>query len=248
MELKNSHFYQGCGDFQLIALIDENPDSRVSFQARLGVLGYFSVGFGSPEEALNSESEGRNFDCIVFVLKNEGSAFLQFKRELENLGASLLFVTLQESLSVLAGLGEFAIAPMNFDAVPLNCSDRELAWRLHFLLRRGAGNTAKERGFCMAGYRFDKKNKKSWLKGEEVRLKPLEFELAFELFRNINFTLSRDWLYSTVWEGLNKLPNSRRLDACVSSVRKKLKICPANGFILRAVYGRGYRLCSVPEK
>ena len=53
--------------------------------------------------------------------------------------------------------------------------------------------------------------------------------------------LSREHLREAVW-GLGPEPASRSLDTHVSRLRSKLDLRPANGFLLSAIYGLGYRL------
>lgn len=76
--------------------------------------------------------------------------------------------------------------------------------------------------------------------GERAQLRAVEFDLALELFCHAGRTLTRDWLYSAVWDK-GEDTQSRSLDVCISRLRRTLDL-KANGWDLRAVQGLGYRL------
>jgi DNA-binding response OmpR family regulator len=79
------------------------------------------------------------------------------------------------------------------------------------------------------------------VRGVQVELKNREYELALFLFQNVGRLLSREHLHEAVW-GLGIEALSRSLDTHVSRLRTKLDLRPANGFLLLAIYGLGYRL------
>jgi DNA-binding response OmpR family regulator len=79
-----------------------------------------------------------------------------------------------------------------------------------------------------------------------VDLKNREYELALFLFQNLGRLLSREHLHEAVW-GLGIEALSRSLDTHISRLRTKLDLRPANGFLLLAIYGLGYRLEAIDE-
>jgi DNA-binding response OmpR family regulator len=76
--------------------------------------------------------------------------------------------------------------------------------------------------------------------GERSQLRAVEFDLALELFCHAGHTLTRDWLYSSVWDK-GEDTQSRSLDVSISRLRRTLDL-KSNGWDLRAVQGLGYRL------
>ena len=232
----------------MIALIDGNSIRRNALQSRLRDLGYFSSGFELPYAELNARLGENYFSCAIYVFDGGRSSFLKMRGALENSNIPLLIVTLQENLGALASLERNALDCMEFDAVPLTCSDRELVWRLEFLLRRTERIVAEREEIRRGPYFLSKRNKTAWVDGKKVDLQPLQFILAFEFFKNLNSILTRRALYSALWGDSDEMNYSRRLDACVSAVRRKLKICPANGFVLRSIYGRGYELFPISKE
>jgi len=76
---------------------------------------------------------------------------------------------------------------------------------------------------------------------EVLELTAKDFDLAVLFLRNVGRLLSRRHIRERVW-GVSQELNSRTLDTHVSRVRSKLRLLPAHGWRLAAVYGHGYRL------
>jgi DNA-binding response OmpR family regulator len=76
---------------------------------------------------------------------------------------------------------------------------------------------------------------------EVLELTAKDFDLAVLFLRNVGRLLSRRHIRERVW-GVSQELNSRTLDTHVSRVRSKLRLLPAHGWRLSAVYGHGYRL------
>lgn len=91
-------------------------------------------------------------------------------------------------------------------------------------------------------YRFEASAGIVQFGGRTLKLPPLEFDLAMEFFRNLDRTLSRERLYSTLWEHFDD--GSRALDTQVSRLRRKLDLQRVDGWSLRSASGVGYRLVS----
>lgn len=96
-------------------------------------------------------------------------------------------------------------------------------------------------------FRFNLTQRKLSIGGQEVDLTAKEFALALILFKNHGRTLSRDYLYDTVWE-TNAQAETRTLDVHISKLRSKAMLTPENGCRLRPIYAYGYRLELDPEQ
>ena len=68
-----------------------------------------------------------------------------------------------------------------------------------------------------------------------------EFQLALLMFRNINRSLSRNYIRDAVW-GRDVALSSRTMDTHVSRIRQKLRLDDSSRFRMMPVYGFGYRL------
>lgn len=148
----------------------------------------------------------------------------------------ILFVTNRSAESdviegLSAGADDFMVKPIRTG---------ELTARVNALLRRAyhqksAGEVVIDR------YRFDTATAQIHTDGQTIALKQKEFDLALFLFQNLGRLLSREHLHEAVW-GLGIEALSRSLDTHISRLRTKLDLRPANGFLLLAIYGLGYRL------
>lgn len=238
-----AHHAKQDGPF-LMALVDGDAERRNALRQRLDALGHASLAFDSPEDLLAALSVGRQFGCVMVAL--QGDAFqAQLETVLSAARAPLLLVTPQDSLSVLSDIGKSFLACGSVDVVPLSCSDRELEWRLQLLMQRKTALQVDGDDLVCGPYRFETRRRSAWVNERKVSLKPLEFELALEFFRHMNSMVTRERLYAVLWGDLPSSPKSRKLDVCVSNVRRKLGLGPDSGFLLRSIYRRGYELNEV---
>lgn len=74
-------------------------------------------------------------------------------------------------------------------------------------------------------------------KGEEIPLKPMEFELLAVLAKNKNIAISRENLLHMVW-GMDYMGETRTVDIHIGQLRKKLGL----GDSIKTVSKMGYRL------
>lgn len=116
----------------------------------------------------------------------------------------------------------------------------ELEARVNALLRRSYP-AHHETELIFGPYHFYPPSRVLKVRGVQVELKNREYELALFLFQNLGRLLSREHLHEAVW-GLGIEALSRSLDTHISRLRTKLDLRPANGFLLLAIYGLGYRL------
>lgn len=106
---------------------------------------------------------------------------------------------------------------------------------------------SKERFLNFGAYDFDQKEASVAKDGKPVALTAKEYQLALLFFQNIDRPLSRGYLFSRVWGGNANL-ETRTIDMHVSRLRSKLELKPHNGFVIRTVFGFGYRMDSFNEE
>jgi len=68
-----------------------------------------------------------------------------------------------------------------------------------------------------------------------------DFDLTLFLFQNQGRLLTREVLLERVW-GLTRDINTRTVDTHMSRLRRRLGLNPENGFRIKTIYQRGYRL------
>jgi len=193
------------------------------------------------------EMRRETFDLLIVdwhLPDTTGPEIVRWVRQ--NMGTQLpiLFVThRQEERDIVEGLGsgadDFMVKPVRIG---------ELNARVSALLRRAYPDTAG--GVMEFGrYRFLPESRALQIDGVPVELKNREYDLALFLFQNMGRLLSRDHLKEIVWGQVADVM-SRSLDTHISRLRTLLDLRPANGFIVSAVYGVGYRFeaVEVPPK
>lgn len=134
-----------------------------------------------------------------------------------------------------AGADEYLVKPLRV---------QEALARLEARLRRLAG---PDPGLVRIGAReLDAVARVLRVGGAVVELTPKEFDLAALFLRNPGRLFSRSELLQRVWGTLADV-ETRTVDAHVSQLRRKAGLDGLDGWSLRAVYGRGYRLARVPD-
>lgn len=136
-----------------------------------------------------------------------------------------------------AGADEYIIKPVQ-PAV--------LLARIEALCRRAYPDPSPTRLHRFGNLIFDTQAEIVTILDKEVQLTAKEFALGLMLFRNLGRTLSRSYLFETIWGGSPDL-QTRTLDAHISKVRVKLGLRAAGGFRLVPIYAYGYRLEAVSE-
>lgn len=131
-----------------------------------------------------------------------------------------------------AGADEYVVKPVQHAV---------LLARIEALCRRAYPEPARARAEQFGDLVFDAATETVVARGEPVQLTAKEFALALMLFRNLDRTLSRSYIFEALWGGSPDL-QTRTLDAHVSKVRTKLGLRAANGYRLVPVYAYGYRL------
>jgi DNA-binding response OmpR family regulator len=120
---------------------------------------------------------------------------------------------------------------------PLRRSELD-AW-LSALWRRYSNEVKRQ--FSLGPITIDLDSRRTTVAGEEVKLTPIEFDLAVCVLSNVGKLLSRDYLLKEVW-GVGVELDTRTVDMHISKIRRLLKINPEMGYGIKTVYRHGYRL------
>ncbi len=76
---------------------------------------------------------------------------------------------------------------------------------------------------------------------DEVKLSDREYRLAKHFFSNVGVNLSRKNIVRAVYFNETE-DNERAITLCVHFIREKLNLVAENGWVIRPIYGFGYRL------
>lgn len=116
----------------------------------------------------------------------------------------------------------------------------ELMARINALARRTNPDAEKEL-LAFGPFRIDTRSRIITLRGETLTLTDKDFDLTLFLFKNQGRLLTRDVLLERVW-GVTREINTRTVDTHMSRLRRRLGLNPENGFRIKTIYQRGYRL------
>ncbi|GGG64542.1 response regulator transcription factor [Paenibacillus radicis (ex Gao et al. 2016)] len=116
---------------------------------------------------------------------------------------------------------------------------REVSARIKALLRRkekAANRSGNQRAQLPEGVELDKKAYAVYKHGQEIKLKPKEFELLLLFHEYPGRVFSREEIVDHVWE-MDYDGDLRTVDVHVQRIRKKL-----NAALIETVFGVGYRM------
>lgn len=118
---------------------------------------------------------------------------------------------------------------------------KELIARIESVTRRARDPHPSSPGFELQGLRVDLASRRIYLHGTPVKLSTKDFDLAALVLGNVGRVFTRAQISEAIW-GDKALVRSRTVDTHISRVRTKLCLTESNGWLLGAIYGRGYRL------
>ncbi|MET3495239.1 response regulator transcription factor [Variovorax boronicumulans] len=221
-----------------IAVLDSGPEQLKLINKTMAALGH-ECHMYTEGRALLQSLRRQTFDLLILDWRLSDIKGLDvvktIRQELKS-RLPILFVTNKsEEADMVEGLNGGAD---DFMAKPIRAG--ELEARVNALLRRSYPSK-HEAELVFGPYHFYPPSRLLRVHGRPVELKNREYELALFLFQNLGRLLSREHLHEAVW-GLGVEALSRSLDTHVSRLRTKLDLRPANGFLLLAIYGLGYRL------
>ena len=224
-----------------IAALDDDTLQLELFTRALAEMGHHCRTY-TTGASLIKDLRRETFDLLIIdwqLPDMAGPDVVAWAREHIGPDLPILFVThRQEERDVVQGLD---CGADDFMSKPVRVG--ELNARVSALLRRAypvVSNRVQEFG----RYRFLPDSRTLEMDGVPVELKTREYELALVLFQNMGRLLSRDHLREVIWgQGADVV--SRSLDTHISRLRSLLDLRPANGYIITAVYGVGYRFEAV---
>lgn len=126
------------------------------------------------------------------------------------------------------------------DYVTKPFSPRELVARVKAVLRRTSSKLDEKDELTFEDLTLNLMKHEVRLKGEEVDLKPKEFDLLKLLATNPGKVFTRDFLLEQLW-GYDYLGDTRTVDVHMRRLRQKIEEDAANPRYLRTVHGIGYK-------
>lgn len=223
-----------------IAVVDDQPDEVIEIVDALSASGMACVTFDSGEDivaALRRET----FDLLVIdwnMPRIDGLQVMKWANDNLNDPPPVIILTSRTAKEDIvhaleAGAADYICKP----EAPEVVRARALA------AARRLGVLRRRQQVSFGGFTFDDATASVRFGDEVVELRNKEFELARLLFDNLDRPLSRGYILQKVWHTSPDV-ETRTLDMHVSRVRTKLSLRAERGFVLKSIFGFGYRLDS----
>jgi len=119
----------------------------------------------------------------------------------------------------------------------------ELTARVEAILRRVEGYQSRRAPpiVRVGELEIDEPRHRVSVRGAEVNLTPMEFELLYFLAANSGQVFDRETLFREVW-GYEYVGETNLVDVCVRRLREKVELVPSRPKIIVTVRGVGYKL------
>jgi DNA-binding response OmpR family regulator len=221
-----------------LLLIEDNRDYAATLRANLEREGYEVRVAGTGVEGLEQARRAPP-DLVVLDLMlpaMDGFSVLQRMRD-QGLGMPVLIMTaLGTEEEKLRGFGLGAD-----DYIVKPCGLREILARVRALLKRGGSGAASAEPVRVGDLSIDLGARVVRLRGEELALRPKEFELLAALVRHRGRVVSRPELLREVW-GYAAGTQSRTVETHLAALRQRLGDDPQTPRYIVTVRRAGYRL------
>jgi two-component system response regulator MtrA len=119
----------------------------------------------------------------------------------------------------------------------------ELVARVEAILRRIEGYQQRRAPpiVRVGDMEIDEPRHRVVVRGQEVNLTPMEFELLYFLAANAGHVFDRETLYREVWH-YDHIGETNLVDVCVRRLREKVEVEPSRPKVIITVRGVGYKL------
>jgi DNA-binding response OmpR family regulator len=221
-----------------IALLEDEQEQAQHIQAMLAERGHQCDHFPSGQSFLSAVLH-RSFDLLILdwqIPDTTGIEVLEQVRAHLDWQIPVVFLTQRDSEADIvkaldAGADDYLSKPAR---------EAELVARINALARRTNPTTEKE-VLSYGPFQVNTQRRVIQLHGEPLTLTDKDFDLTLFLFQNQGRLLTREMLLERVWGMANDI-NTRTVDTHMSRLRRRLGLNPDNGFRIKTIYQRGYRL------
>ncbi|MFV0276376.1 MAG: response regulator transcription factor [Parahaliea sp.] len=222
-------------------LEDEAPQAQMLLEW-LREAGYEAF-HGASRASFLQQLKNRTADALIldWTLPDcDGLEVLEELRNQHGYSKPILLATARDSeqdivQALVGGADDYLVKPLR---------RAEFLARLFAVLRRSSDPLPQV--IKVGPMEVDTDNKQVSVDGQRVNLTPTEYRLAECMCSNVGALLSRKYLLNVVWNVTADL-DTRTVDIYISRLRRKLKIGPQMGYVLRTVYRLGYRLEKIAE-
>lgn len=214
---------------RILVVEDDESISRV-IQKNLQAAGYAVSAFFDGAEAARALTSDADFDLALLDVMLPGMDGFELMGHMRHYDIPVICLTARADLNskvqgLRDGAEDYIVKPFEI---------LELLVRIEKVLER----TGKmQQVMSVAGLDINLLERTVRRGGEEIPLKPMEFDLLVMLAKNRNIALSRERLLHGVW-GVDFVGETRTVDVHIGQLRKKLELADH----IKTVSKMGYRL------
>lgn len=220
-----------------VLVVEDEESLAEALQFNLERQGYDAVVVHDGHAAVRAVEEQRPDLVILDVMLPGLDGFEVCRRVRRFSSVPILMLTARaEEVDRVLGL---EIGADDYLAKPFSL--RELLARVRALLRRSSGELADAEASRESGdVRISETERRAWRDGQELALRPREFELLSFFVRNRSIALSRQQILDGAW-GMDFVGDERTVDVHVRALRELIEEDPGNPRRIVTVRGVGYR-------
>jgi len=222
-----------------ILVADDDPSIATLIQVTLKDPRYEIVAVKNGLEALK-EFEGNKFDVVILdVMMPYVDGFEACQRIRERSDVPIVILTSRDGTDdVVHG---FELGADDYITKPFKTA--ELIARVESILRRVEGYKHRVAPpiVRVGELVIDEPRHRVSVRGEDVNLTPMEFELLYFLTANPGHVFDRETLFREVW-GYDYVGETNLVDVCVRRLREKVEVEPSRPRLITTVRGVGYKL------
>lgn len=228
---------------QRVLVIEDDPDTQQMLMVILRSEGYDVLSAGSGPLGLELlRKMGPDLVILDWMLPGmDGLEVLRRAREIS--GVPVVMLTAKAgSTDKISGLDTGADDYLSKPFEP-----EELLARIRAQLRRSemvGDGLQRDKPIQVGDLRLEPASHEVWIRGEQVGLTRLEFNLLYTLAQRAGKVLTREDILRLVW-GENEAIDLRGIDAHIRRLRAKIEDDPDEPKRIQTVHGVGYKMGTV---
>ncbi len=183
--------------------------------------------------------KNQRFDLVLLDLGLPDGSGYTLCKEIRSAGDTPIIIlsARDEEVNVVMGLD---LGADDYVTKPFRLG--ELVSRIHAVLRRKAPQTAEDRTLEWGGVKIIAGQARVYKNNREVILTAMEYRLLLALLTHPGQVLTRDQLFSDIWDVNEDFVNDNTLTVNIKRLREKLEDDPKNPVLIKTVRGLGYRV------
>ena len=226
---------------QKILIVEDDNDINSLLRRILTGAGYQVVqAYSGTEALLQYQSVSPDLVLLDLMLPGlSGSQVLGKLRGEISSDVPIIILSARDGLSdkvalLDIGADDYIVKPFEPD---------EVVARIRAALRRRSKVSAAQEGLTYKNIALRPDLRKVTVRGRELALTAIEYELLYTFMRNPEKVYSREKLYEEVWKD-GYYGTDHTVNVHVSNLRKKLKDADGQEDYIQSVYGIGFRLAN----